>query len=106
MQEGCTACDLKVGESVDWIYVGNAARQRRRWHGVIVDDWNSTRPGHWFVVRWDMSNEGGSYRGPKPDADPAFVPRSPHFVEEQCTELRRCDIAAGLHPATNELPIR
>jgi hypothetical protein len=106
MQENCTECDFRVGDSVDWYHVGNASRQKRFWHGVIVDDWNSTREGHWFVVRWEMSNAEGAYRGPKPDADPRFVPRVPHFVEEECTELRRCGAATDLHPSVNALPFR
>lgn len=106
MQEGCPLCDLRVGESVDWFYMNSSRGQNRHWHGVIVDDWNSTRDGHWFVVRWDMSDKEGSYREPKEDADPHFIPHAPHYVEEECTELRRCGSSAGLHPSLNSLPTR
>lgn len=106
MQENCDKCDLKVGESVDWLYVRNPSRQNRLWHGVIVDDWNSTRTGHWFVVRWDMSDKAGPYTGPKADAEPRFIPRSSHYVEQECVELKRCEAATHLHPAVNALPVR
>ncbi len=102
-----TECEFIVGDAVDWKrFTNQETSQDRFWHGVIVDEWNTTRDGHWFVVRWDASNKGGPYSGPNPDTDSNFTPFSPHYVEQQCRELRHCGMVPNLHPTVNRLPRR
>lgn len=98
-------CGLNIGDLVDWKHGEYAPSQQTRfWHGQIVDQWNTDLAGHWFVVRWDISNKSGPYHGPRADIDHDFVPYSPHYWQEQCGELRRCGEIRRLHPAENELP--
>lgn len=102
-------CGLNIGDKVDWVLIKSngepATRQRRFWHGQIVDLWNTTLTGHWFVVRWDSSNLAGPYSGPALGIDPDFVPYSPHFFQTICSELRPCNTGA-LHPTSNSLSPR
>lgn len=100
-------CDFKVGDEVDWQrFTTRETTQTRRWHGQIVDVWNTRLPEHWFVVRWDMSDRDGPYGGPRTDFDPEYQPHRPHYLQERCFELKHCDPSTGLHPSRNRLPSR
>lgn len=106
----CPFCDLRVGELVDWVLLSTKTgrplqSQNRFWHGEIVDEWNNRREdGHWFVVKWSVSNKSGSYRGPRTqDFHPNFQPYAPHFLQERCIELTRCNPSSRLHPDGNAL---
>lgn len=106
-RKGHIDCDLEVGDSVDWQrFTTRETTQDRRWHGEIVDEWNTNLPEHWFVVRWDESDKAGRYTEPGPDFNPDFVPLRPHYMQERCFELKRCDPSTGLHPKSNRLPPR
>jgi len=97
-------CDLNVGDLVDWKHATTSpSRQTRFWHGQIVDLWNTDQPGHWFVVRWDISNKQGIYHDPRIDLNHDYFPYSPHYWQEQCRELRICGRVPRLHPSVNEL---
>jgi len=103
------ACSFKVGDLVDWILLREDGKpyksQPRKWHGEIVDEWNTNREGHWFVVRWDSSNKAGAYDGPATDINPSFIPHSPHYFQSRCNELNSCGVG-NLHPKDNRLPKR
>jgi hypothetical protein len=109
MAENCDMehpnCGLIVGDLVDWKHTATSVKKQTRfWHGQIVDRWNTEREGHWFVVRWDISDKQGRYRRPRRDLDRNFIPHSPHYWQEQCHELKRCGEIPALHPTVNELP--
>jgi hypothetical protein len=112
MEGECTreniVCTLNVSDRVDWQrFTARETSQNRRWHGEIVDEWNTRRPGHWFVVRWDISDKSGPYKGPRADdMNPEYEPFAPNFFQEMCRELKHCSDTTGLHPKTNRLPPR
>lgn len=104
---GRRICDFRVGDLVDWQrFTSEEVGQKRKWHGVIVDDWNTTMDGHWFIIRWDISNMAGSYKGPRTDFNPTFTPYSPHYLQEQCHEIKHCGEVPRLHPKRNALDSR
>jgi hypothetical protein len=108
----CSLCKFEIGESVDWILLSQKTgqpltSQERFWHGVIVDEWNNRREdGHWFVVKWLESNHEGPYLGPRTqEFHPDFQPYSPHYLQERCIELTKCN-HSDLHPKQNKLRTR
>ncbi len=100
-------CNFQVGDWVDWQrFTTRETTQSRRWHGQIVDEWNTRLPEHWFVVRWEESDKDGPYSDPRPDFNPEYVPVSPHFMQERCFEIKHCDQGNDLHPRRNRLTRR
>jgi hypothetical protein len=106
----CLNCNFQIGDLVDWVFLSTRTNepiqsQDRFWHGEIVDEWNNRREqGHWFIVKWTESNRPGPYGGPRTtDFHPRFQPYIPHYLQERCIEIRRCDLQSNLHPGINNL---
>ena len=105
--KGSIDCELQVGDLVDWQrFTTRETTQTRKWHGQIVDEWNTNSDLHWFIVRWDISDKSGPYDDPRTDIDPNYIPCSPHYEQLRCFDLRQCSPETKLHPSKNLLPNR
>lgn len=87
------SCGLKEGDAVDWWYYSeklgrNTNSQRRRWHGVIVEDKgrNSDTSLHDVVVSWTAASNWHPYK----EGDHVVHPEPGFRQTIACRELLHC----------------